>query len=61
MDEYLKKKLHIVPGIVVLIVCVALVIVGQRNTGAWSGLATQMVGLAGILALLFVYNKQYNQ
>lgn len=61
MNEYLKKKLQIVLGIIVLVVCVALVIVGQRNTGAWSGLATQILGLAGILVLLFLYNKQYSK
>ena len=61
MNEYLKKKLQIVLGIIVLVVCVALVIVGQRNTGAWSGLATQILGLGGILVLLFLYNKQYSK
>lgn len=61
MNEYLKKKLQIVLGIIVLVVCVALVVVGQRNTGAWSGLATQILGLAGILVLLFLYNKQYSK
>lgn len=60
MDEYLKKKLLVVVGIIVLIACVALVIVGQRQTGQWSGLGIQMIGLVGILALLYVYNKPYS-
>lgn len=60
MDEYLKKKLLVIAGIVLIIVCVALVIIGQRQTGQWSGLGIQMIGLAGILALLYVYNKPYS-
>lgn len=60
MDEYLKKKLLVIAGIILIIVCVALVIIGQRQTGQWSGLGIQMIGLAGILALLYVYNKPYS-
>nr|WP_297279937.1 hypothetical protein [uncultured Butyricicoccus sp.] len=60
MDEYLKKKLLVIAGIILIILCVALVIIGQRQTGQWSGLGIQMIGLAGILALLYVYNKPYS-
>ena len=60
MDEYLKKKLLVIAGIILIILCVALVIIGRRQTGQWSGLGIQMIGLAGILALLYVYNKPYS-
>ena len=60
MDGYLKKKLLVIAGIILIILCVALVIIGQRQTGQWSGLGIQMIGLAGILALLYVYNKPYS-
>ena len=60
MDEYLKKKLLVIAGIILINLCVALVIIGQRQTGQWSGLGIQMIGLAGILALLYVYNKPYS-
>lgn len=61
MDAYLKKKLLVLLSIIILIVCAILVIVGQRQTGQWNGLMIQMGGLAGILALLYVYNKPYSK
>ena len=60
MDEYLKKKLLVIAGIILINLCVALDNIGQRQTGQWSGLGIQMIGLAGILALLYVYNKPYS-
>ena len=44
--------------VIVFIVCVALVVVGQRNIGA-AGLMTQLVGVAGLVVLLWLYNRQY--
>ncbi len=44
--------------IVVFVVCVALIIIGQRNISA-QGLAMELAGVAGLLTLLFVYNHQY--
>jgi hypothetical protein len=38
--------------------CIALVALGQKNIGI-IGLATMLVGLAGLLVLLFIYNKKY--
>lgn len=58
MNEQNKK---IITGIVVAVVfciCVALVIIGHRNIGL-AGLGTQLLGLAGLLALLGLYNKKY--
>lgn len=58
MNETTKK---IIVGILVAIVfcvCMALVIVGQRNVGL-QGLITELVGLAGLIFLLWLYNRQY--
>lgn len=40
------------------VVCVVLIIVGQKNIGL-PGLFTMIGGLAGILGLLFLYNRKY--
>lgn len=58
MNDTTKK---IIVGILVAIVfcvCVALVIVGHRNVGL-QGLITELIGLAGLIFLLWLYNRQY--
>lgn len=44
--------------IVAFVVSLALIIIGQRNISA-QGLCMELVGLVGLLTLLFVYNHQY--
>lgn len=44
--------------LLVFIGCIALVVVGQRHIGP-GGLAVMIVGLLGILVLLYLYNKKY--
>lgn len=39
-------------------VCVALVVIGQRNIGP-AGLGIMLLGLAGLIFLLWLYNRQY--
>lgn len=56
--EYKMKALSNIIRIIILIVCVSLVIIGQKNIG-YSGLIMMMAGLAGILILLYFYNKKY--
>ena len=58
MNEYTKKALIGVLAAIVFVVCLALVIIGQRNLGP-QGLVTQLVGLAGLLILLWLYNRQF--
>lgn len=58
MNEYTKKILTGILVVVVFVVCIALVVVGQKNIGP-TGLLTMLVGLAGLLVLLGIYNKQY--
>jgi len=44
--------------LIVFIVSMTLIITGQRNIGP-AGLLTMLVGLVGILVLLYLYNKKY--
>ena len=44
--------------VIVFIVCLARVIIGQKTISV-TGLATQLVGLVGLLTLLFIYNHKY--
>ena len=44
--------------LVVFIVCLVLIIVGQKNIRAM-GLAMELIGLIGLLVLLFLYNRKY--
>lgn len=58
MSESAKK---VVAGILLGIffcVCVALVVIGQRNIGP-AGLGIMLIGLAGLIFLLWLYNRQY--
>lgn len=45
-------------SIVIFVVCLALIVIGQKNIGA-TGLAMELVGLTGLLVLLFLYNRKY--
>lgn len=58
MNEYTKKIITGLLVAIVFIVCIVLVIVGQKNIGP-SGLLMMLAGLAGLLALLWLYNRQY--
>ncbi len=44
--------------LVVFIVCLVLIIVGQKNISAM-GLAMELIGRIGLLVLLFLYNRKY--
>lgn len=58
MNEYTKKLLVGILVAIVFVVCVAMVIIGHRNIGL-AGLGVQMSGLAGLIVLLWLYNRQY--
>lgn len=58
MNETAKKIITAIVILLFFIVCVALVITGQRQTGA-PGLIRQLVGIAGLVGLLWLYNRQY--
>lgn len=58
MNEQLKKVLIGVLVALVFCACIVLVIVGQRNIGM-AGLGLELLGLAGLIFLLWLYNRQY--
>lgn len=54
MDNKVKSAVLIV----VFIVCLMMIILGQRNVG-YTGLAVEFVGLIGLLVVLFIYNREH--
>ena len=54
----MKKWIVRIIGLVLFIVCLALVIHGQRTLGA-GYLLEMLAGLVGILIMLGIYNKQH--
>lgn len=67
MNEYTRKKVKIALGLAALLVCLVLVVLGH-SMGSFAtleqglvGLGVQLVGLAGILMLLYLYNKPYTK
>lgn len=58
MSESAKKIITAIVILIIFIVCLALVIVGQRYIGL-GGLLTMLAGLAGLVFLLWLYNRQY--
>lgn len=58
MNEYNKKILVGILVAIIFCVCIALVIIGQRNVGL-PGLGMELLGLAGLITLLWLYNRQY--
>ncbi len=58
MSDTVKKVVVGVLVAVMFCVCIALVIAGHRNIGL-QGLITELVGLAGLVFLLWLYNRQY--
>ena len=55
MNERTKNILTTLLSVVFFIVCVALVVMGQKNVGV-QGLMVMLLGLAGLLFLLYRYN-----
>lgn len=43
---------------IVAIICLALIVIGQK-TISMVGLGQEIVGLVGLLVILFLYNKRY--
>lgn len=58
MSERMKQTITTILTIVVFIVCIALVITGQRNAGA-KGTGIMLLGLAGLIGLLWNYNRKF--
>lgn len=54
----MNKKLVIVMKFIFFILCMGLIVDGQRNIGL-QGLLIMLVGLSGLLGLLFMYNQKH--
>lgn len=54
MDKTLK---NIIAAVLVLI-CLSLIVIGQRNISL-QGLMMELVGLAGLLIMLYFYNRKF--
>ncbi|MBO3091266.1 hypothetical protein J5F27_04940 [Schleiferilactobacillus harbinensis] len=54
----MSTKVKIIMNVVLFILFMALVIGGQRHIG-YAGLGVMLIGLAGLLAQLWLYNRQY--
>lgn len=54
----MKINLKAVLAAVVFVVCVAAVIIANQTTG-WANLGVMLLGLAGLITLLALYNRRY--
>lgn len=54
----MNKTGHSLVKIILFFLCLFLVFIGQKNIG-YTGLLTMLVGLGGLLALLWNYNRNY--
>lgn len=53
-----KKWIVVLINVALFVICMALVIAGQRRIEA-TGLIMQLIGLTGILTLIYLYNRKY--
>ncbi len=58
MDIKMQEKIRTLIMAVVFVVCLALIMIGQKNIGV-PGLIMELAGLVGLLTLLFIYNNKY--
>ena len=58
MNDTLKRVLNIVIKILIFIASMCCIIIGQQHTGP-IGLIVMIVGLGGLLFLLWSYNRKY--
>ena len=58
MEERTKKIVTGMLAALIFVVCIALVIIGQKHVGP-KGLLAMFVGLAGLVGLLAFYNSKF--
>lgn len=54
----MKAAIFIILKIIALIICLSLIFIGQKTVGK-SELGMMLIGLAGLLGLLYDYNRKY--
>lgn len=58
MDEYKKNNLRLCAVSILFLFFVGLIVIGQSQV-SYPSLALMLVGLCGILSLLYLYNRPY--
>ena len=58
MNDYLKKSIEIIIGLLLVIAFLAMIIIGQKKVTGLS-LGLMLLGLAGLVILLYLYNRKY--
>ncbi|MDL2294853.1 hypothetical protein LJC60_09555 [Ruminococcaceae bacterium OttesenSCG-928-D13] len=56
MNSYTLQKLKTAAGALVVALCLGLIVLAQRSVG-WGSLGLMVLGLAGLLAVLWLYNR----
>ena len=54
----LTQRIGAVVAGIVFVLCVALVVINQRETG-WVNLGFMLAGLTGLIVLLALYNRRF--
>ncbi|WP_187373135.1 DUF6903 family protein [Bacillus rubiinfantis] len=54
----MKGKILVIIKVVVFILCLALIVIGQKTVGKLE-LGLMLIGLGGLLALLYDYNRKF--
>ncbi|MBS5215690.1 MAG: hypothetical protein Q4B90_04570 [Eubacteriales bacterium] len=58
--EYKKERLIMIICLALFLVCMWLIVMGQKKI-SFSGLGMMMLGLIGLLALLWYYNWRHSK
>ncbi|WHY00184.1 hypothetical protein [Neobacillus sp. DY30] len=54
----MKAAIIVILKIIALIICLTLILIGQKTVGKFE-LGIMLLGLAGLLGLLYDYNRKY--
>lgn len=54
----MKASIAVIAKIIVFIACLALILIGQKTTGK-ADFGRMLIGLAGLLWLLYDYNRKF--
>lgn len=58
MNDYVKGFLKKIAGLLAVIASLAFIIIGY-GSASYSGLGMMIAGLAGVLLVLYIYNKPF--
>ena len=58
--EYKKERLILIICLALFLVCMWLIVIGHKQI-SFQGLGMMMLGLVGLLALLWYYNRRHSK